>query len=99
VTKSRGIKGSWIHSNPNPIPIHISENARCIGLGEVMFPPKGDVSATRRAQHVCLDCPVLSDCRDYALRTKQLHGVWGGLSANDRKRMRRTATAKEALVR
>ncbi len=46
---------------------------------ETMFPVPGTAAETC-ALAVCARCPVLHDCGDYALRTHQIWGVWGGLS-------------------
>lgn len=32
-----------------------------------------------RAQEVCRECPVRPQCLDYAVRTGQEYGVWGGV--------------------
>ncbi|HEX4288967.1 MAG TPA: WhiB family transcriptional regulator, partial [Trebonia sp.] len=32
----------------------------------------------------CARCPVRSECLDFALRTRQMHGVWGGTTAEER---------------
>jgi len=56
---------------------------------EAFFPDKG--GSTRPAKSVCRDCPVLAECRDYALARGDLHGVWGGLSERERRRVRRQA--------
>ena len=57
---------------------------------EAFFPEVG--GSTRRATSVCAACPVLAECRDYALDASgELDGVWGGLSANERRRLRRQA--------
>jgi len=56
---------------------------------EVFYPQVG--GSTRRAKSVCAACPVLAECRNYALATGELDGVWGGLSENDRRRIRRQA--------
>lgn len=38
-----------------------------------------------RAKEACADCPVLDECRAWALEQgPELHGVWGGLSKADR---------------
>lgn len=47
------------------------------------------------AKAVCAVCPVLAECRAYALETGQRFGVWGGLSANERQQIRRN-TPKSA---
>jgi WhiB family redox-sensing transcriptional regulator len=37
-----------------------------------------------RAREVCARCPVRSECLGFALRTRQMHGVWGGTTAEER---------------
>jgi WhiB family transcriptional regulator, redox-sensing transcriptional regulator len=39
------------------------------------------------AKAVCAGCPVLAECRAYALKTGQRFGVWGGLSARERQQI------------
>jgi WhiB family redox-sensing transcriptional regulator len=36
----------------------------------------------------CLDCPVRRQCFDYAVKNKLDDGIWGGVSANQRRRYR-----------
>ena len=42
-----------------------------------------------RAKSVCQRCPVLSQCRTWAMTTGQAAGVWGGMSEDERRAMRR----------
>jgi WhiB family redox-sensing transcriptional regulator len=42
-----------------------------------------------RAKAVCARCPVRSECLDYALRTREPHGIWGGLNEVERKALLR----------
>lgn len=42
----------------------------------------------RRAKAVCRSCPVLIECLEYALATHQNHGIWGGLTPSERRRVR-----------
>jgi WhiB family transcriptional regulator, redox-sensing transcriptional regulator len=37
------------------------------------------------AKDVCAHCPVRAECLEFALRTRQAHGVWGGLSEQERR--------------
>lgn len=36
------------------------------------------------AKGFCYDCPVKKQCFQYALRTNQRHGIWGGTSPEER---------------
>lgn len=37
-----------------------------------------------RAKRVCFSCPVMLECRRYALDTREPYGIWGGLSEDER---------------
>ena len=53
----------------------------------VFFPSDGvgvDV-----ARQICLDCPAKAPCLEYALRNRIDHGVWGGASERERRRILR----------
>jgi WhiB family redox-sensing transcriptional regulator len=43
----------------------------------------------RRAKQICSSCPVVTVCRDHALRTGELFGIWGGLSGYERAELQR----------
>lgn len=50
-----------------------------------MFPSDGvGVDAARR---ICIDCSVKSECLEYALANRIDHGVWGGTSERERRRI------------
>lgn len=50
---------------------------------ELFFPDVGQPSAP--AIEVCQRCPVVSECLEYALAHRIEHGVWGGMSAVQRR--------------
>ena len=62
--------------------------AKCRGVDPVEFFPS-DGSGVDRAQRVCGDCPVRVDCLEYALSNRIEHGVWGGTSERERRRILR----------
>lgn len=41
----------------------------------------------RAAKAVCARCPVRIECADYAIRSREPYGVWGGLTEEDRGRI------------
>jgi WhiB family redox-sensing transcriptional regulator len=57
---------------------------------EVFFPDKGDNRTDGR--DVCARCDVREECAIYALVNREQHGIWGGLTLKDRRRI----WAKEA---
>jgi WhiB family redox-sensing transcriptional regulator len=42
-----------------------------------------------RAKAVCARCEVRPECLEYALRTREPHGIWGGLNEVERKALLR----------
>ncbi|MFJ5680261.1 WhiB family transcriptional regulator [Streptomyces sp. NPDC093097] len=69
--------------------------AACRDEDPDLFFPAGDtgpaVLQIREAQAVCARCPVVRQCLDWALVTRQTHGVWGGLSEGQRRELKRAA--------
>ncbi|OMQ28715.1 transcription factor WhiB [Rhodococcus sp. D-1] len=51
---------------------------------EAFFPEPGE--AVRPAKRVCAGCEVRVDCLAYALANDERFGVWGGLTASERRR-------------
>ncbi|WP_371497640.1 WhiB family transcriptional regulator [Kitasatospora sp. NBC_00374] len=49
--------------------------------------------ATRRARQICADCPVTDMCLALALRRNEPYGTFGGLDADERRKLKRS-TAK-----
>ena len=54
---------------------------------ELFFPDLG--APTREAKAVCAGCEVRVECLAYALAHREGHGVWGGCSERERRRMHR----------
>lgn len=55
---------------------------------EAFYPEQG--GSSRDAKRVCLACPLRDDCLTYALAHGERHGIWGGLTAHERRRLTRT---------
>lgn len=68
--------------------------AACLSADpELFFPEKGGPGD--EAKRICGLCEVRQDCLDFALTlaSEEQHGIWGGLSARERKRIRAMAGA------
>ncbi len=39
----------------------------------------------RQAKTMCATCPVRIECLEYAIRTRETHGIWGGLNELERR--------------
>lgn len=62
--------------------------AACKGLStDLFFPERGE--RVDQACDVCDTCPVQLECLTFALDSGERYGIWGGLSENQRRRMRR----------
>lgn len=59
---------------------------------------RGRYAAFREAaaKQIPRSCPVRGECLDYALAADERYGVWGGLSAEERERVRRARRARGA---
>ena len=69
-------------------------DAACRGNdAAAFFPPphfeRKDVRLARErfAKSICRGCSVAHECLDYALRTREPHGVWGGLNEFERRHL------------
>lgn len=57
---------------------------------EVFYPKAGD--GGREAKRVCLGCEVRAECLEYALAHDERFGVWGGMTAPARRKLKRRTT-------
>ncbi len=62
--------------------------ARCRGTKPTEFFPS-DGLGVEAAQRICVNCPVRAECLEYALQHRIEHGVWGGASERERRRILR----------
>jgi WhiB family redox-sensing transcriptional regulator len=53
----------------------------------VFFPSDG--IGVQSAQKICAECPAQAPCLEYALANRVDHGVWGGTSERERRRILR----------
>jgi WhiB family redox-sensing transcriptional regulator len=77
----------------------------CRGMDSaVFFHPDGERNPSRarrtaRAKEVCARCPVILKCREFALRTREPFGVWGGLAESERRAiLERRAVLEHSVV-
>ena len=66
---------------------------------EAFFPEKagGPTGDVKQAKRICLTCPVLDECLDYALHAQpHVYGIWGGTTEGQRNRLRRQAREEAA---
>jgi len=67
--------------------------AKCREIDPTVFFPIGSTGSALRqiaaAKAVCGDCSVRDLCLDFALKTNQDSGIWGGASEDERRQIRR----------
>lgn len=51
-----------------------------------------------KARKICRDCPVTGRCLEYALEERIDHGVWGGCSERERRRILKTRRQEAAAT-
>lgn len=79
------------------------EESACLTVDPELFFPVGNTGPAldqiERAKAICASCKVTNQCLDYAIHSNQDHGVWGGLSEDERRALkRRTARARRAAA-
>jgi len=71
----------------------------CAEKSPSMFFPSDGVGV-EVAKKICAECPVRTTCLEYALENRIDHGVWGGTSERQRRRIQRARRleSKELIV-
>lgn len=79
------------------------DHALCRDTDPELFFPVGTTGpalvSIHHAKQVCSQCTVARECLDYALATNQDSGVWGGLSEEERRVIRRQRAAAARTAR
>jgi WhiB family redox-sensing transcriptional regulator len=57
------------------------------------------VNQAAQAKKVCGRCPVRKECLNWALETGQDDGIWGGMSEDERRALRRRNTRTRVRAR
>ena len=66
---------------PKPVP--------CEASPEIFFPedipePAAADLAIEVAKAMCGECPIMRECRDYAMQAQKEYGIWGSITAAER---------------
>lgn len=68
------------------------KGAACRGPNQAIFfpPPRLERRSEKRlrearAKEICMSCSVQPSCLSYALSIREQHGIWGGLTENERR--------------
>lgn len=75
ILASFGVERDWVRQ------------AACRGADPaIFFPGRGE--STREVKAICRGCPVRAECLTYAIQHGEWHGIWGGLSEHQRRKLR-----------
>ena len=78
------------------------DHALCRDTDPELFFPVGTTGIALvqidKARQVCGECDVRSECLDFALETNQDSGIWGGLSEEERRVIRRQRAARNRVL-
>lgn len=79
------------------------DHALCRDSSPELFFPVGNtgvaLDSIAHAKAVCGQCSVTGECLEFALDTHQDSGVWGGLSEEERRVIRRQRTAQRRAAK
>jgi WhiB family redox-sensing transcriptional regulator len=79
------------------------DHALCRDTDPELFFPVGTtghaLEQIDRAKDVCGECQAARDCLDFALDTNQDSGIWGGLTEEERRVIRRRRVAAMRAAR
>lgn len=79
------------------------DKAECVTVDPELFFPIGSEKSPvvqeqiEKAKRVCGRCTVQVVCLEYALSTGQNDGIWGGLTEDERRELKRRARQRKFL--
>jgi WhiB family redox-sensing transcriptional regulator len=63
------------------------ELGRCLGADPEIFYPEDDEDEALEAKAICALCVVREACLEHAIAKREKAGVWGGMTARERRRL------------
>lgn len=65
---------------------------------ELFFILKGQTTKVRQAKKICRSCPVVDQCREWAIEIGDRHAILGGTTERDRRHLRKARHAGGAAA-
>jgi WhiB family redox-sensing transcriptional regulator len=94
-------RDAWATTDPSTFHVDRPEwmdHGACVGANaDLFFPPRGTTAPIKEAKAICADCPVRHDCLEWAIDHHEVHGVWGGTSAKERRVMRASPSRQRPI--
>lgn len=81
-----------LHGRLSDEAAELGDQLPCANAPDLFFPDMEDpttLANMNRAKLMCVTCPLVALCAEYAIEAKEEFGIWGGLSANERRLLRR----------
>lgn len=79
--------------HPEPRAPAWQDYAACAGhpTPQLWFPTndEGQAAAAQEARNICAGCPVRDPCLEYAVANREQHGIWGGTTERERRKIRK----------
>lgn len=73
------------------------DDAPCKGLANIFYPTSDSDKAATPAKAICEKCKFIEICLKFSIENKEDHGIWGGLTARERRAyVRRVKRAEKA---
>ena len=78
--------------------VHILDRKErlCLRRTSEMYPE--DAAGSVRAKAICRGCANISPCLEWALEHEEMHGTWGGLSQNERRKVIQSRRRSKGLL-
>ena len=93
--QSKGIRVRWCAWCERPsVPGDWADRAACKGMDQNLFFARRSKADYKQGKRICLGgkirppCPVLAECRQFALDKEPGGGLWGGMTEQERDRIR-----------
>lgn len=79
-------------------PANWRDNAACANTDPDAFFPQKSRSGND-AKRVCATCPVREQCLQWALENNMRFGIWGGMTDNERRRIKKIGAGQDAEMK
>ncbi len=77
-------------------------NAACVDEDPELFFPIGTtgpaVEQADAAKRICMQCHAREECLEFAIATNQDAGVWGGLTEDERRTLKRARQRRRRIA-
>ncbi|MFK0016206.1 WhiB family transcriptional regulator [Streptomyces sp. NPDC091027] len=80
-----------VRTASNPTTDSEKPRPACAGADPELFFAHALSMQIARAKAICATCPLVSSCLDGALERGEEYGVWGGLTEDERRSLKRRA--------